>query len=516
PDATLATDIPDNAGLALFNNASNFVTGTRLDAVGFGGVSDSLYSEGGGLTPSGGVSGDGEYSFARRLTAGAMGDTDVNDADFDFVSIDGGTYGGRASVLGAPGPEGLGSPLERNATIAGGYIDANACQSCAPNRVRNFNSDPSNNSTFGTLSVRRTWTNNTGLDVTRLRFRITSITTYGSANVFGGVQQADLRALSSSDVVITRTDNSTVPVQGTTLETPPAQPNGGGLNSTLTITLASPIASGATVNTQFVLGVQQTGSFRFFISPEAVTQAPPSASEHLTMGNPTNATSDTNIPTNYLMIKPQYALSYHRDRGTPIWTSWHLDPTWLGSAPRQNDFRNDTTLPAGWYQVLGTDYSGSGYDRGHMTPSADRTSTIPDNSATFLMTNMIPQLPANNQGPWASMENYLRTLVTAGNELYIISGGTGNQGTIANGHVTVPTQTWKVVIVIPQGTDDVSRVNTATRTIAVILPNSGSINADWKTYRVSVDQVEGLTGFDFFSNVPANIQSVIEATVDNQ
>jgi endonuclease G len=246
------------------------------------------------------------------------------------------------------------------------------------------------------------------------------------------------------------------------------------------------------------------------------TPTPPPTSVHLTMGNPSNAVTDTAQPSNYLMVKNQYALSYHRDNGTPNWVSWHLNSSWLGSTPRQDDFRADTTLPAGWYQVQGTDYSGSGFDRGHMCPSADRTSSVANNSATFLMTNMIPQMPANNQGPWASMENYLRTLVTAGNELYVISGGYGLQFYIANGRVAVPSQTWKVVIVLPSGTNDVSRVTTSTRTIAVLMPNSGSINADWRAHRVTVDQIEGLTGYDFFSAVPAAIQSSIEAVVDNQ
>jgi len=241
----------------------------------------------------------------------------------------------------------------------------------------------------------------------------------------------------------------------------------------------------------------------------------PATSVHLTMGNPSNAVSDTAAFDNYLMIKPQYALAYHRDRGTPVWTSWHLDSSWLGSTPRQDDFRADTSLPAGWYQVLGTDYSGSGYDRGHMTPSGDRTKTVTDNSSTFLMTNMIPQLPANNQGPWASLESYCRTLVNSGNELYIISGGYGTQGTIANSRVTVPLETWKVIIVLPSGTNDVARVTGTTRTIAVIMPNSGSINSDWRTYRVSVDQVEALTGFDFFANAPDAAENLIEAVVDN-
>ena len=251
-------------------------------------------------------------------------------------------------------------------------------------------------------------------------------------------------------------------------------------------------------------------------SPTPTPSPTPPSSEHLTMGNPSNAVTDVAVPYNYLMEKPQYSMSYNRDRGESNWVSWHLDTSWLGSAPRQNDFRADTTLPAGWYQVQATDYSGSGFDRGHMCPSADRTITVAANSATFLMTNMIPQLPANNQGVWADLESYCRTLVSSGNELYIISGGSGTQYFIANGHVAVPTQTWKVIIVLANGSNDVSRVTTTTRTIAVVVPNSGSIGPDWRSYRVSVDQIEGMTGFDFFSNVPTSIQNVIEATVDNQ
>jgi endonuclease G len=297
--------------------------------------------------------------------------------------------------------------------------------------------------------------------------------------------------------------------------------------SSTTLTTAS-----FTVNSAVAvrLSIRKTGGGANRINVDNVTvnsyTAPPPTSVHLTMGNPSNAVVDVNQPTNYLLDKPQYAVSYNRDKGRPNWVSWHLASSWLGSTPRQDDFRNDTTLPAGWYQVQGTDYTGSGFDRGHHCPSADRTLTVADNSSTFLMTNMMPQAPDNNQGPWANMENYLRTLVTSGNELYIIMGGSGSGGTgsnggttttIANGHVAVPSQVWKVVIVLPSGTNDVSRVTTATRTIAVIMPNTQGIRtADWKTYRVSVDQVETLTGYDFFSNVPTTIQNVIESVVDNQ
>ena len=241
-----------------------------------------------------------------------------------------------------------------------------------------------------------------------------------------------------------------------------------------------------------------------------------STSVHLTMGNPSGAVTSISSPNNYLLDRPQYAVSYSRDNGTPNWVSWHLDSTWLGSTPRQDSFRNDTSLPAGWYQVQETDYSGSGYDRGHMCPSGDRTKTVADNDATFLMTNMIPQAPTNNQQTWANMENYLRTLATSGSELYIISGGQGNIGYIAGGHVVVPAYTWKVVMVLPSGTNDVSRVTTSTRMIAVYVPNNNSVVSDWKQYRVSVDYVESLTGYDFYSNVTDSIENSIEANVDMQ
>ncbi len=251
-------------------------------------------------------------------------------------------------------------------------------------------------------------------------------------------------------------------------------------------------------------------------TPTPTPTPPPSSNVHLTMGNPSNATANASFPTNYLMEKTQYALSYHRDNGTPNWVSWHLATSWFGSTPRQDDFRADTTLPAGWYRVGGSSYSGSGYDRGHMCPSADRTSSVANNSATFLMTNMIPQAPDNNQQSWASLETYCRTLANSGNELYIISGGYGFAGTIDSGRVAIPTHTWKVIIVIPNGTNDVSRVTGSTRVISVFVPNQNGISSDWRTFRVSADYIEGVTGNDFFSNVSTSIQSQIESVIDNQ
>lgn len=243
---------------------------------------------------------------------------------------------------------------------------------------------------------------------------------------------------------------------------------------------------------------------------------------NLAMGNPSGAVASTSYPTNYLMAKSQYTMSYHRDRGTPNWVSWHLSKAWLGSTPRQDNFAADATLPSGWYRVGSTSYSSSGFDRGHMCPSADRTGSVADNSATFLMTNMVPQAPMNNQRGWADLENYCRTLANAGNELYIISGsygtgGTGSAGyktTIDGGRVTVPRRCWKVIVVLPEGSSDASRVTTSTRVIAIDTPNDNSIFS-WGSYRTTVDAIESATGYNILSSVSSTVQSTIESRVDN-
>jgi len=238
----------------------------------------------------------------------------------------------------------------------------------------------------------------------------------------------------------------------------------------------------------------------------------------LLLGNPSNASADISNENNYLMVKPQYTLSYNRSRATPNWVAWRLDQSWLGSAPRQDDFRPDPDLPAGWYQVVPEDYRGSGYDRGHMCPSGDRTRSIVDNSATFLMTNFLPQLPANNQGPWEDFESYCRSLATQGYELYIFAGGYGNAGTIAQGRIVVPQYTWKVVLVLPNGDNDLQRINKGTRTIAILVPNQPPVNqnAPWRQFRVTVKHIEALTGYDFFSNVPKNTREIIKRRKDTQ
>jgi len=244
--------------------------------------------------------------------------------------------------------------------------------------------------------------------------------------------------------------------------------------------------------------------------------------DNLAMGNPSNAVANTSYTTNYLMVKDQYALSYNNETSCPNWVSWHLSSAWLGDTPRYTGkFYADPTLPTGWYVVTHDNYTNTGFDRGHMCPSADRTKTYEDNKATFMTTNIVPQAPYNNQRAWKYLEDYCRDLADAGYEMYIIagsygSGGTGSNGyktTIADGMINVPQAVWKVILVLPNGINDVNRVDTNTTVIAVYMPNEDLGTNPWTDYKTTVDFIEEKTGYNIFSNVPENIQSVIEAQV---
>ncbi len=287
-----------------------------------------------------------------------------------------------------------------------------------------------------------------------------------------------------------------------------------------TFSYAATIPAGMPGGFRNITAVAQDAQARVVNLNLSITiNAPLPDDDPLILGNPTNATANIANENNYLMPKPQYTLSYNRAKATSNWVAWRLDSTWIGSAPRQDDYRPDPALPAGWYQVQDGDYSGSGYDRGHMCPSGDRTRSVPDNSATFLLTNLIPQLAANNQGPWEDFETYCRTLASQGNEIYIFSGPYGNIGTIGStpqNRITVPSHTWKVVLVLPNGSNDLERASSKrTRAFGVIMSNQSiSQGSPWRNFRVTVDQVERLTGYDFFSAIPKNSQALIEQRRD--
>jgi hypothetical protein len=299
PDATYTTDIPTNAGIALFNtaNPANFSLATRLDAAGSTSEANTLYKEGTGYPAI--VASPIDYSFVRDMCgkggsttatgrctqAGFPKDTNDNAADFIFVDTNG-TVSAAGQRLGAPGPENLSSPIQRNSTLPGFLLDATTTSGAAPNRVRDFTPGSAATSTLGTLDIRRRIVNNTGAPVTRLRFRVIDISTFPVPPGF-----ADLRAITSGDIVVSSVNDAgtcgavqvppaapptppcSVTVRGTLLETPPTQPTGGGFNSSLSagaVTLATPLAPGQSINVRFLLGVQQTGTFKFIVNIEAL------------------------------------------------------------------------------------------------------------------------------------------------------------------------------------------------------------------------------------------------------
>lgn len=231
----------------------------------------------------------------------------------------------------------------------------------------------------------------------------------------------------------------------------------------------------------------------------------PVDNDPLNLGNPTNALPYPSFPENYLKNNNYYTLAYSQNRGLPVWVAWHLQREDIGSTPRQDDFRADINLPIGWYQVQDNSYSGSGFDRGHNCPSGDRTLSIQSNSSTFLMTNIIPQASNLNQGPWAGLEDFVRnSLVGTTNEAYIVMGNFGTGGynssnTLVNnidgGNVTVPAKIWKVVVIMPKGNNDLSRINSSTVILAVDMPNDDRLyttsgSTDWRNYRTSVNALE--------------------------
>jgi hypothetical protein len=295
-DQVMIEDIENDRNVALFSTASllNLSIPTRLDAVGFGantGAVCDLLREGTTLPPlSGSVL---EYSYFRDEcgkkgnpatfgpcpSAAFTMDFGVNSDDFVFADT-AATATPAGQRLGAPGPQNLGAPRLMNVSIPAVLLDSTVGAPASPNRVRD--KDDIINGTFGTMLVRRRFVNNTGAPVTKLRFRIIDFSTFP----LGGGYTADLRGLNSIDALVGVNDPATcaaktpsepapctVQVFGTTVEQPPTQAIGAGLNSSFgvgTMALPTPLAPGQSINLHFLLAVEKTGSFKFFFNIEAL------------------------------------------------------------------------------------------------------------------------------------------------------------------------------------------------------------------------------------------------------
>ena len=254
----------------------------------------------------------------------------------------------------------------------------------------------------------------------------------------------------------------------------------------------------------------------------------------LYFGNPSDATDDeiTN-ECNFLLEKQGYTVSYNNNTLCPNWVAWHLTKDALGESTRSDKFISDKSLPQKWYAVKKNDYQfpAYGFDRGHVCPSADRTSSNEMNQETFLMTNMIPQSPDCNRIVWKDLESYERELVMQGNELYIFAGGYGTGGIGNRGYfekiiinpkndndenkkytLNVPEFCWKIILVLSNGNDDLNRIDENTKIICVRMLNQMGIQktGSWEQFECSVNYIEEITHFDFFELLDDDLEEFLE------
>ena len=242
-------------------------------------------------------------------------------------------------------------------------------------------------------------------------------------------------------------------------------------------------------------------------------QKPGSSDIHEEFGVP----EDEDKRDDYLIRRPQYIVSYNPFTHNPNWVSYNLSAWWYGDVPRhKGQFLPDPELSDAMFKTTHKDYTNSGFDRGHMCRSEERTRTNEDNLSTFYMTNIIPQTHELNAGPWLRLERYCQSLcISFAKELYVIAGPvyTANPSGIGR-DIKVPSACFKIIVILDKG-QGLSSASTSTRIIAVVMPNSTSVADDsWEQYRCTVDDVERATGYDFLRALPDALESALESRVD--
>lgn len=232
---------------------------------------------------------------------------------------------------------------------------------------------------------------------------------------------------------------------------------------------------------------------------------------NITLGIP----ADQDSTDDFIIIRSQYVLGYNPNRNVANWVSWNLNSSWYGDVPRYSgNFITDTSLPDSFSKVKHSDYTNSGYDRGHMVRSEERTRTVEDNKSTFLLTNILPQRPDLNRGVWLNLENYCEELCKKENkELFVIAGGIFHSVNRIKDLVAVPDSFFKIIVVLNRD-ESLQSITDTTKIIAVVMPNKNGIrNEPWRNYLTTVRRIEQSTGYDFLSNVKKEIQEVVEKSL---
>lgn len=201
-----------------------------------------------------------------------------------------------------------------------------------------------------------------------------------------------------------------------------------------------------------------------------------------------------------------YTLSYNEDAEQPSWVAYELTKDEvLGGGTREDSFKEDPSVITGSATLA--DYKGSGYDRGHMAPAADFKWSSEAMSDTFFLSNMSPQAPSFNRGIWADLEAAVRTMAYDNDEVYVVTGPVLTDGpyeTIGKNKVAVPKRYYKVIL---------DYKDPDIKAIGFVLPNEGS-SEPLSSFAMSVDDVEEITGIDFFPRLPDDQEDIIESQYD--
>ena len=197
-----------------------------------------------------------------------------------------------------------------------------------------------------------------------------------------------------------------------------------------------------------------------------------------------------------------YTLSYNEEYEIANWVAYELTrEEVLGEEERGDDFREDKSVSTGSAKL--NDYKGSGYDRGHMAPAADFKWSAEAMSDTFFLSNMAPQDPSFNRGIWGDLEAAVRTMAYDNGSIYVVTGPVLTDGpykTIGDSEVAVPNYFYKAIL-------DYSEPDI--KAIGFVLPNEGS-SKSLSSYAVSINDVEEITGLDFFTALPDSQEEEIE------
>lgn len=232
------------------------------------------------------------------------------------------------------------------------------------------------------------------------------------------------------------------------------------------------------------------------------------------LGLPTDATNDPVNRTDYLLERDQFTLSYNDDTRQANWVSWSFTTADTGAQARTDAWSEELDLPAGFLRI-GTATFGTGWDRGHMTPSADRTASLIDNQLTFRMSNIIAQASNNNRGLWANFESYCRSMASDGSEVLIISGPTEFEGNFLPNQMAIPTWIWKIAVQVADGPGTAaSRLDFDSRVIAIRTPNLNDGLGTWQSYITSVEEIEAVTGYSFFTEADPAVAIYLKNVVD--